>query len=174
MSKRKEWCQGYYKFYYLNLINWCVTNHKNVIHILTYYVVEVAPITFIVTPVYKLFVVKLVETLIFCKRKTWIKYLILNGLYGLGQIRPLELSSFILPLWCSGWLSGWMIHFIRRNMWCSRDCLTITLWGLWYYLTKWCLSVINSLLMKCYGSVNHVLAGKFLLAVAVLSYANEW
>ena len=68
------------------------------IHILTYYVVEMAPITFIVTTVYKLFVVKLVETLIFSKRKTWIKYLILNGLYGLGQIRPLELSSFILAL----------------------------------------------------------------------------
>jgi hypothetical protein len=69
-----------------------------VIHILIYYVVEVTPITFIVTPVYKLFVVKLVETLIFSKRKTWIKYLILNGLYGLGQIRPLELSSSILAL----------------------------------------------------------------------------
>jgi hypothetical protein len=69
-------------FYYLNLINRWVTNHKNVIHILTYYVVEVAPIIFIVTPVYKLFVVKLVETLIFSERK--IKYLILNGLYGLG------------------------------------------------------------------------------------------
>ena len=122
-----------------------------------------APITFIVTSVYKLFVVKLVETLIFFKRKTWMKYswsAILNGLHGLGQIRPLELSSFIFALWSSGWLSGWMIHFLSRNMWCSLDCLTITLWGLWYNLTKWCLRVINSFLMKCYCLVNIYFAGK--------------
>ena len=71
------------------------------IHILTYYVVEVAPITFIVTPVYKLFVVKLVETLKFSKRKTWIKYLILNRLYAGPAPRiglPKPVSILVAPL----------------------------------------------------------------------------
>jgi hypothetical protein len=64
MSETKclmQWVRGKsdardtYKFYYLNLKNWCVTNHKNVIYILIYYVVEVAPTTFIVTPVFNIF-----------------------------------------------------------------------------------------------------------------------
>jgi cytochrome c oxidase assembly protein Cox11 len=42
-----------------NLTNRCVTNHKNVIQIFIYYIVEVAPITFIVTPIYKFFCSKI-------------------------------------------------------------------------------------------------------------------
>ena len=59
------------------------------------------------------------------------------GLYGFGQIRRLELSSFALALWSSGWLSWWKILiFIRRNMWCSIDCLILIPWTLWYNLNK--------------------------------------
>ena len=74
------------------------------------------------------------------KRRTWIMYswsTVLLGLYGFGQIRRLELSSFALALWSSGWLSWWKILiFIRRNMWCSIDCLILTPWTLWYNLNK--------------------------------------
>ena len=74
------------------------------------------------------------------KRRTWIMYswsTVLLGLYGFGQIRRLELSSFALALWSSGWLSWWKILiFKRRNMWCSIDCLILTLWTLWYNLNK--------------------------------------